>query len=95
MKLYLCIELYFSVGQMDSDTEDHQQEFLKFEREESLNKKQKKHHKKHKHKSHFTEDELNLRRAKGSELAMDLYPGKSQNLFLGPFIKDVINFLRF
>ena len=66
---------------MDSDTEDHQQEFLKFEREESLNKKQKKHHKKHKHKSHFTEDELNLRRAKGSELAMDLYPGKSQNLF--------------
>ena len=52
----------FSVGVEEShDEEGH----------EDQDKRAKKRKKKHHHKSHFSADELNLRRAKGSELAMD------------------------
>ena len=58
----------FSVGHSDTETEAEQKEG-----KEGMAKQ--KSRKKRKHKSsNFTEEELKLRRARGSELTMDIYP---------------------
>jgi len=60
----------FSVGQGPSETETDHEEHEKAEKKTQAKKKKSK-HRHHHHKAHFTQDELELRRTKGSELAME------------------------
>ena len=65
-------EKIFKIGQGPSDTETDQQELYdELDKDKKRKGKRKSKHSHHAHKSHFTESELELRRAKGSELAME------------------------
>ena len=50
---------------------DHEEHEKAEKKTQPKKKKSKHHHRHHHHKAHFTQDELELRRTKGSELAME------------------------
>ena len=50
---------------------DHEEHEKAEKKTQAKKKKSKHHHRHHHHKAHFTQDELELRRTKGSELAME------------------------